>query len=67
MLAAGYAVYGVSTLLVVASSGGAALYQAEHSLKTPNLWKGLLRYSSKINIYTIVPAPYIEHRATCTH
>jgi hypothetical protein len=27
MLAAGYAVYGVSTLLVLASAGGAAVYQ----------------------------------------
>ena len=30
MVAAGYAVYGVSTLLVLASAGGAALYQARH-------------------------------------
>ena len=30
MVAAGYAVYGVSTLLVLASAGGAALYQVEH-------------------------------------
>jgi hypothetical protein len=33
MLAAGYAVYGVSTLLVLASAGGAAVYQVSFFFK----------------------------------
>ena len=42
MVAAGYAVYGVSTLLVLASAGGAALYQVEHKFSQQAKFKEIL-------------------------